>query len=48
MGRADEDQPEQCALEECCCSPTFLKESKGIRQESQMTSVLMKGLRYFD
>ena len=30
MGAAEEDLTEPSALEECCCGPMFLRESKGL------------------
>ena len=30
MGAAEEDLTESSALEECCCGPMFLRESKGL------------------
>ena len=35
MGTAEEDLRETSALEECCCSPMFLRESKGFEQASK-------------
>ena len=30
MGTAEEDLTESSALEECCCGPMFLRESRGL------------------
>ena len=39
MGAAEEDLTESSALEECCCGPMFLRESRGLSNTKRAESV---------
>ena len=41
MGAAEEDLTEPSALEECCCGPMFLRESRGLSK--QVSSDMAQG-----
>ena len=33
MGRAEQDRPEPCPLEECCCGPLLLRGTGGLSKQ---------------
>jgi len=40
MGAAEEGLTEPSALEECCCGPMFLRESKGLKKQASFFTKL--------